>query len=68
MARGNKFMAGYKANDPFRKKNIVPGGGGYRSPGGTDPQMQGTQGDLPGGQQQLGPWHQSAYEGYLEQQ
>ena len=39
---------------------------GYGSPGGIDPQMQGTQGDLPGGQQQWGPGYQTNTQSFLD--
>ena len=39
---------------------------GYRSPGGIDPQMQGTQGDLPGGIAQYDPFTQSDLAAWID--
>jgi len=67
MARNRNVMDMLKrVPDRNAIKKPRPGGGGYRSSGGIDPQMEGTQGDLPGGQQQLGPGYQSGIEGYLD--
>ena len=54
----NPWMNKYKANDPFKKKDIIPGGGGYRDIP-EDPYVGPGEPFVPSGQGQFGPGWQS---------